>query len=91
MVEEGGVTSVVDKNNVISMEGDTFVPIIGVGTLKDAENFVKGNPDSIIGTCKMEGLVCRPAYELLDRCGNRIIVKIKWCDYKDLDICVDDK
>ena len=30
LVEEGGVTSVVDKNNVISMEGDTFVPIIGV-------------------------------------------------------------
>lgn len=71
--------------------GLKIVPIVGIGALKDAENFVKGNPDSVIGTCKMEGLVCRPAYELLDRCGNRIIVKIKWCDYKDLDISEDDK
>jgi hypothetical protein len=32
----------------------------------------------------MEGLVCRPAVELKDRRGDRIIVKIKWNDIKEL-------
>ena len=55
------------------------------GTFRSpAVEFVKTNPDSTIGTAKMEGIVCKPAYELLDRNGDRIIVKIKWCDFKDL-------
>lgn len=35
-----------------------------------------------IGTAWMEGVVGRSAVELKDRCGNRVIVKIKWEDFK---------
>lgn len=31
----------------------------------------------------MEGVVARPKVELKDRCGRRVIVKIKWKDFKD--------
>ena len=44
--------------------------------------FVKSHPDSTIGTAKMEGLVGRPKVEMRDRCGKRVIVKIKWEDFK---------
>jgi hypothetical protein len=63
--------------------GVKVVPIVGEGTLDEAVVFVKGHPKSTIGTADMEGLVCRPAVELRDRCGNRVIVKIKWNDFKD--------
>ena len=63
--------------------GVKVVPIVGEGTLDEAVAFVKGHPKSTIGTADMEGLVCRPAVELRDRCGNRVIVKIKWNDFKD--------
>ena len=36
-----------------------------------------------IGKAKMEGLVARPIVELNDKRGNRIIVKIKCCDFKE--------
>lgn len=58
------------------------VPIIFEGTLEEGVDFVKTHPDSTIGTAKMEGLVARPKVELRDRCGKRIIVKIKWEDFK---------
>lgn len=59
-----------------------IVPIIMYGTIKEAVDFVKTKPDSTIGTAKMEGLVGRPIIEMRDRCGNRIIVKIKVCDFQ---------
>lgn len=58
------------------------VPIIFEGTLEEGVDFVKTHPNSTIGTAKMEGLVARPKVELRDRCGKRIIVKIKWEDFK---------
>ena len=58
------------------------VPIIFEGTLEEGVDFVKTHPDSTIGTAKMEGLVARPKIELRDRRGKRIIVKIKWEDFK---------
>ena len=58
------------------------VPIIFKGTLEQAVNFVKNKPKSTIGTADMEGLVGRPEKELQDRTGNRIIVKIKVCDFE---------
>jgi hypothetical protein len=30
-----------------------------------------------------EGIVCRPVIPIKDERGNRIIVKIKYCDYKE--------
>ena len=62
--------------------GIKVVPIVGEGTLGEAVEFVKGHPQSTMGSCEMEGVVCRPAVEMRDRCGNRMIVKIKWNDFK---------
>ena len=64
--------------------GCKVVPIVGEGTLEQAMQFVKGHPQSTMGTCEMEGIVCRPARELRDRRGERLIVKIKWHDFKDI-------
>lgn len=61
--------------------GLEIVPIVLCGTIQDAVDFVKKNPDSTIGTAKMEGVVGRPKIELRDRCGKRLIVKIKACDF----------
>lgn len=57
------------------------VPIIMRGTIEEAVEFVKTKPKSTIGTANMEGLVCKPEVDLLDRQGNRIIVKIKVKDF----------
>ena len=59
------------------------VPIIMTGKLQDGIDFVKTKPKSTIGTAKMEGLVARPKIELQDRCGNRLIVKIKANDFDE--------
>ena len=61
--------------------GIDVVPIILVGTLQEAIDYVKAKPASTIGTAPMEGLVCRPAVELCDRMGKRVIVKIKVKDF----------
>lgn len=58
-----------------------IVPIIMCGTIQEAVDFVRSKPSSTIGTANMEGLVGKPAVEVRDRCGNRIIVKIKVCDF----------
>ena len=60
------------------------IPIVNTGCLFEAVNFIKTHPQSLIGNCPMEGIVCRPRQELRDRRGNRVIVKIKWEDFKDL-------
>lgn len=57
------------------------VPVIMTGTIQDAIDFVKQRPMSTIGTAPMEGLVCKPAVDMLDRRGNRIITKIKVNDF----------
>lgn len=61
------------------------VPTVFNGTLQQAIDYVKNNPNSIIAKngAKMEGLVGRPLVELKDRTGNRVIVKIKYCDFKE--------
>ena len=62
--------------------GIDIVPIIMEGTIQDAVDFVKTCPKSTIGTADMEGVVGRPKIEMRDRCGKRIIVKIKVKDFK---------
>ena len=66
--------------------GVKTVPAVGCGTLEEAVEFVTSHPMSTLGTKKhaMEGVVCRPLVELNDRCHNRVIVKIKWEDFKHL-------
>jgi hypothetical protein len=62
--------------------GVDVVPIILEGTIDAGVAFVKGHPKSTIGTAYMEGLVGRPKVEMRDRCGKRVIVKIKLEDFK---------
>ena len=62
--------------------GIDIVPIILEGTIQDGVDFVKSNPKSTMGTAMMEGLVGRPKIEMRDRCGKRVIVKIKVKDFK---------
>ena len=57
------------------------VPTIFEGTIDEAISFVKTKPKSTFGTAMMEGLVGKPLYELKDRTGNRLIVKVKVCDF----------
>lgn len=66
--------------------GINAVPIVGTGNLTEAVEYVKNHPLSFVasGRCEMEGIVARPMVEMRDRCGNRMIVKIKWCDMKEL-------
>lgn len=74
-----------ELEHIARLFGIKTVPIIMHGTIKDAEEFVKQRPDSHIGTAKMEGLVGRPTEEIKDRCGKRVIVKIKVRDYDEID------
>lgn len=62
--------------------GIDVVPIIFEGTIQEGVDFVKAKPKSTIGTANMEGLVGRPKIEMRDRCGKRVIVKIKVEDFK---------
>lgn len=66
-----------DVEEIGSTFGLDVVPIILVGTIYDAVKYVLNSPKSTIGTAPMEGLVCKPKTELLDRCGRRILVKVK--------------
>ena len=61
--------------------GIDIVPIVFVGDIKEAIDFVKTKPKSTIGTANMEGVVGRPVIEMKDRLGKRVIVKIKVCDF----------
>lgn len=65
------------------MFGIDVVPIVLEGTIDDGIAFVKAHPKSTMGTAMMEGVVGRPAVELQDRCGKRIIVKIKYSDFRE--------
>ena len=67
---------------IASAFGVDAVPIIQIGTVDDAIDFVKLKPMSRFGDAPMEGLVGRPLHELKDRCGNRIILKIKVRDFE---------
>lgn len=62
--------------------GVDVVPVVGVGSLYEAIDFVrKGQVSWLSGKALMEGVVARPAVELFDRSGKRVIVKIKARDF----------
>lgn len=76
------------RENVVEIAryfGVDVVPIVLTGTIEDGINFVKSRPNSTIGVAKMEGVVGRPRVELRDRRGNRVIVKIKVRDMRELE------
>lgn len=68
--------------NIAKVFNIDAVPIVMRGTIEEAVQFVKTKPKSTIGTANMEGLVCKPEVDLLDRMGRRVIVKIKVRDFE---------
>lgn len=67
--------------------GIAVIPIIFEGNLQDGIDYVKQhNKTRISGGfygAYMEGLVARPKVEVRDCLGNRVIVKIKYNDFKE--------
>lgn len=77
--------AVVEIANKLGLE---TCPLIGEMTIPEAEEMVKKGFKSVVaedGELMAEGLVCRPKIPLFNRKGERIIVKIKTCDYRDLE------
>ena len=58
-----------------------IVPVIGTGSLLDMLDMVETGFDSTWGSFRAEGIVARPATELMTRGGHRIITKIKHKDF----------
>lgn len=59
------------------------VPIVIKGTIQEAVDYVKTKPNSTITeeVKESEGLVGTPLARLTDHRGNRVIVKVKVCDF----------
>lgn len=71
-----------DVENIAESFNLDIVPIVLKGTIAEAVKYVKTKPNSPIGIGKeSEGLVGTPNARLTDFRGNRIIVKIKACDF----------
>jgi len=62
--------------------GINVVPIVGMGTIKEAMVKVRESYLSTWGDFPAEGIVMRPAVELKTRAGNRIITKMKHGDFE---------
>ena len=58
-------------------------PIVLTGTIQQAVEHVKSKPRCTVAEQEKEaeGLVGRPVTEIKDRFGNRVIVKVKACDF----------
>ena len=68
-------------------------PYIGQMTIDEAEKMVMGGfktmvPDVTNPDYNAEGIVARPVIPIKDPRGKRIIVKIKSCDYRDLQAAI---
>jgi len=70
-----------DIEEVANKLGLKVVPIIGRGTLNQAEGILRAGLQSRWGDFLAEGLVLKPEVELKTRSGHRIITKIKHKDY----------
>lgn len=75
-LERDNVEDVADKLEIM------YVPTIGRGTLHDAIDMVKSGLKSEWGDFEAEGIVARPAVQMFNRKGERIITKIKGRDFK---------
>ena len=76
-----------DKRNALCFElGLKSVPYLGYMTLRQIEEMVMNGfttkyDNAADPTLIEEGIVARPVIPLCDGRGNRIIVKVKYCDY----------
>lgn len=67
---------------VAKMFGIKSVPVALIGTINDAVEYVKTRPVSLINEAhEMEGVVGKPLVDFYDRGHNRLIVKVKVCDF----------
>ncbi|MEO0600051.1 MAG: RNA ligase family protein [Myxococcota bacterium] len=64
--------------------GLDVVPVVGRGSLADAEALVARGLRSTWGDFEAEGVVCRPAVPMFSRAGHRVITKIKAKDLRRL-------
>lgn len=73
-----------DVEDVATKLGLDVVPVLGRGTLAQAVELTRAGFPSARwpGVTVAEGLVLRPAVELFDRGGRRVITKIKHQDFK---------
>ena len=69
--------------NIAKYFGIDIVPIVLEGTLQDGVDYILNHRKSIIAKngALIEGFVARPKIEMQDRCGKRIITKIKYRDF----------
>lgn len=78
-----------EKRNEVCFElGLKSVPYLGYMTLRQIEEMVMNGfrtkyENAADPTLIEEGIVARPVVPINDQRGNRIIVKIKYCDYKE--------
>ena len=71
----------IDIEEIANKLGIRIVPIVGRGSIQDAIYLVQGGLLSRWGNFKAEGLVLKPAIDLIARNGQRIITKMKWKDF----------
>lgn len=62
--------------------GIDVVPVIGTGTIADMVHLCKTGIKSQWGDFGAEGIVARPAIELITRSGDRVITKLKTRDFR---------
>ncbi len=63
--------------------GIDVVPLVFEGDIEEAIQFVKKHPKSTIGTALMEGIVIKPKIQIKTNKNERLVVKVKWNDFKD--------
>ena len=70
---------------IASYFGIEQVPVFPARTLEEWCDFIAQKPKSLLnhGKHDMEGVVIKPAIELKDRRGNRLMYKVKACDFKE--------
>ena len=78
------------RDSICKGLGLETVPFLGVMTLKEIEDKVRAGfttqfENAADPTMIEEGIVARPVIPLCDGSGNRIIVKVKYCDYVEYD------
>lgn len=78
------------RDEMCKQLGLETVPYLGNMTLREIENLVRGGFTTKVDgaadpTLIEEGIVARPTIPLNNGRGNRIIVKVKYCDYIEYD------
>jgi len=73
-----------DVEDIAEKLGIDIVPIIKSGTLKELSDFVTEGFNSQWGDFKAEGVVAKLKTELLNRRGDRIIIKLKHKDFQKI-------